>query len=1129
MRRMFAGFRAGLALWVAAHHGPLQAVEPNRYVVAAPGDWVISAPADTQPAAVDPGGSAGGSEDLLIDRQVRVDADSWSEYAHFVSRATNASGVDDNSTVDIDFDPELERLILHAVTVRRGNESIDELQHGRIEILQRESQLDSGILDGSNTLHLVMSDVRVGDTVDYSFTIEHREPIWGNRYFRHFTTQWSTPVRHLRIRTLLRSHAPLFVHSPPKLEPITADDGTWRSFEWNSENVPAVAREQGAPSWYPQYPEIQVSQFANWKELVDTVLPAYTPATSRDPGILALEKKLAGPTHSEEERALAVIRFVQEEIRYTGLELGSGAYRPAAPAEVLKRRYGDCKDKTLLAVSLLRDLGIDAAPAMVSTRWGNHVDENLASPDDFNHVILKMRLKSKAYWLDMTDTAQGGTLQNAVQTNFGAALVIAPGVNTIEHMPGQQLDGPLVTSRAEFDLRAGVEKEASVEVRTIYRGSEADGLRRRLRRQSAAEIGADYLDYYKGRYPTIHAQNAPKVTDDLRANQIEVTESYRLERAFEVLDSGKRQFSVEAELINAHLHKLSLASRATPFELEYPVDETQSIRIRLPSAFPVKDEKFEIDCPQFHYDSQVSHDANDVLLQYRYRSLTDTIPAEALEEFAKHRAAARADTYYRFTKGSDEQPSQAKSSEALKQLERAGRLAQSGQLDKTDEAVKELLASEGFKTLTAAQQHVALYLGGAIAVQKSDFGRASDLLRRATVMDDAGSGDWNLRLLVAQMLNDKADATLSLTTLAERWPQNLEELDYRVVTRTVHETRNQGVGRYQLLSALFNAGYEVEQFDNTSWWRDLALLQLRNGDQGAAAKTLAKVSETSALISVRADNRFAPIRAAVPLDISAALERQTQAARAAVKANPRKIAPVLRLIQMLRQSQRLEEALQLADDAISAASGPKGSEAYDDYHTTYVWLLDARSHALFNLGRWDEATTQMESARQLTESGNRNVSQTINLANEFDDLGKPEAARALLASLPPDKASPYGLMQAAIERVASADQLGDATEVQKQLGYLSQHRDDSLATYQRALVAANRLDEAAKLLVSRLQDPDERIDALLEVQEYKRPPQGPGAAEWSRRWDAVKHRPDVRVAIGKVGNVAQYPILEDLN
>jgi hypothetical protein len=1124
MRRETNVLRVCLIVAAAVIQYSSQAAEPHRYLVAPPPDWVKSAPSQRGPGESAPREASAGTEYLLSDRQIRVDG-GWSEYFHYVMRATNASGVSDISQITIDFDPELDRLFLHSVALHRGNQTIDELQRGRVEVLQRESELEKGILDGSLTFHLVMSDVRVGDSVDYSFTIEHRDLAWGNRFFGRYVTQWPDPIDRSRLRILARTQVPIYLRYQPHQEPTRADDGTWQTLEWVAADVPAIAEQKDTPSWYEQYPAIQVSQFGSWKELVDAALPLYTLPAAPSRELAALEKRLSSSAHSDSERALAAVRFVQEEIRYTGLELGSGAYRPTPPGEVLMRRYGDCKDKTMLAVALLRDLGIDAAPALVSPRWGHHLHERLPSPDDFSHAVTKMRIGSKTYWLDMTATAQGGELENLIQADFGEALVIAPGVSALEEIRSQSADRPLVSSDVEFDLRAGLDKEASLTVTTVYRDSEADDLRLQLRRETLAELGTSYLNYYKGRYATIRALTAPHVVDDFRANEITVTESYRIDRPFEVADSGKKQFEVEAEIINEHLHAPSTPMRTLPLALDNPVNSSERITVRMPEVFPVKDETVTIEDTNFHYESRVSHAGNDVLLDYSYRTLRDSVPHEGMEEFLRKRAEARKDTYLRFTKNVEEKQPSTKAAEALKLLARAAQLVQGGEMGKTDDVLKELLPSEGFQSLTAEQQHAAVYLAGVVALER-DPERALELLTRASGMDKAATGDWALRLRAAILAHNPADATLSLTTLAQRWPEALSDIDSVLVARTVHNTPNTDPGRYGLLSALFDAKYTAEGLEPSDWWRDLALLQLRRGEQSAAAKSLDRLTDPYALISVRADSRFAPIRGRAALDIPAAVDRQIRAARDVVKGHPGKLRPVIQLVEVLVQALHFDEALRIADETISAMHGPKGPKVYDDYRTFEPWLLDSRSRALYGLGRWDEAVTQLQAAIHLPESGNANVSQVINLAGLYNDLGKPTEARAELAGLVSGTLSPYGLMQAAIERVSSADQLGDSVDAERQLEFLREHREDSVATYQRALVSVNHLDEAAQLLISRLQNPDQRLEALVEIQQYQGYRSYPGrAAEWQRRWKAVRERPDVRDAIAKVGNIGLYPLL----
>ncbi len=82
--------------------------------------------------------------------------------------------------------------------------------------------------------------------------------------------------------------------------------------------------------------------------------------------------------------------------------LGESGYTPARPQEVLERKYGDCKDKSILLISLLHSLNIEAKPMLLITS-----DEGVVRPDfpswEFNHMIVKVTgTDAKNYWLDPT-------------------------------------------------------------------------------------------------------------------------------------------------------------------------------------------------------------------------------------------------------------------------------------------------------------------------------------------------------------------------------------------------------------------------------------------------------------------------------------------------------------------------------------------------------------------------------------------------------------------------------------------------------------------------------------------------------------------------------------------------------
>ena len=137
--------------------------------------------------------------------------------------------------------------------------------------------------------------------------------------------------------------------------------------------------------------QLQFSEFTDWSEVArwGSVLFASAPG-----GELLAQQIAAIRSHAgtREAQLLAALDFVQKEVRYFGTEIGASTHRPASPEQVLRQRFGDCKDKVALLLALLDGLDIKATPVLVSLALRSAAAELLPSPLDFDHVIARVEL-----------------------------------------------------------------------------------------------------------------------------------------------------------------------------------------------------------------------------------------------------------------------------------------------------------------------------------------------------------------------------------------------------------------------------------------------------------------------------------------------------------------------------------------------------------------------------------------------------------------------------------------------------------------------------------------------------------------------------------------------------------------
>lgn len=623
---------------------------PEPYRLAPPSAWIIPA-ANAALLEARPEGS-GGYDFLLVDQQLRL-GKVTEQYFRYVERMVNQSSVDRAAQVSLEIDPRHEKLLVHEVRVFRDGRAIDKLADARRSLLNRESNLDSGLIDGRVTLHLLLQDVRVGDVLDYSYTIERTDPFGERGYNNGFMTQWAVPVAHFRLRVQHLADRALRILDESKLpKPAVTRQGAWTETTWEARDIAALPAEDSQPAWLIFYPRIELSEFADWDAVRAWTQPMYEVRPKKDASLQALIAGLRAEP-DEATRLRRALRFVQDDIRYTGIEIGVGAYRPTQPAAVLARRFGDCKDKVLLLVTILRELGVEAYPALVSSRLGRGIADRAAGPGVFDHVIAKVRWRDRDLWLDATASGQGGSFDTSVQADFGLALVLDSSHAGLERIPPRQASEPLNHVTETFDLREGTRKTAALTVETVYRDEEADAMRVRMRSQTAQELGREYLEYYRKSYSGIRLAKPLEFKDDRDANRLTITETYQIDAPFEKDTEGKWKLTLEAYLVTERTGVPKQTDRTSPLARRFPSYVHHEIVAYLPGVWNIDPADVEIVDPAFDYHSTTQFADGRLRLGYQLKSTRDHVAVKDLGKFLVNLDKAHDDAFFTLTDGEE--------------------------------------------------------------------------------------------------------------------------------------------------------------------------------------------------------------------------------------------------------------------------------------------------------------------------------------------------------------------------------------------------------------------------------------------------------------------------------------------
>ncbi len=355
----------------------------------------------------------GGTVDLLYDRQIHVEKEV--SYLKVVRKFTDSEGVEEFSDFSVDFDPSYQKVVFHEIKIHRDGLEIDKLNAQKIQTLQRETDLERHIYDGSETALVSLSDVRVGDIVEYSYSVKGRNPIHQGKFFGTWYVGMYSPVSEMHLRFVTSPNRKIkFKGHPEPLELETGYLGNERTYTYQAENIRPPEWEVNVPAWVNLYPRIEATEMGSWGEVVRWALPQFQIGQADEKAVSELIETMPEGRKSYYEHGTDYTKWVQNEIRYLGLESGIGSYKPRAPAKVIKDRFGDCKDKSLLLSTMLQQQNIKAWPMLVESTEGRMLPEMLPSPVHFNHCVVYVETGNDTFVVDPTINLQGGALYRNV-------------------------------------------------------------------------------------------------------------------------------------------------------------------------------------------------------------------------------------------------------------------------------------------------------------------------------------------------------------------------------------------------------------------------------------------------------------------------------------------------------------------------------------------------------------------------------------------------------------------------------------------------------------------------------------------------------------------------------------------
>lgn len=364
----------------------------------------------------------------------------------------------------------------------------DVYNEGRLKVIDASREVETGYVFGYT---VVSEDVPLFYQDNWSF--QGRLPTLVSRYSLTLPQGWK---------------ASSITFNAPEVKPQV--NGT--TYSWEMRQLAPIPPEPMSPAVVHLAPRIAVNfapdassagvnrAFADWLDVSRWAASLYDPQVIIDDSIAIKARELTANAKTELEKIQAIGTYVQN-LQYISIDIGVGhgnGYRPRPSNLVLGRGYGDCKDKANLMRALLRTLKIDAYPIAIFSGDSKFVREEWASPRQFNHCIIAVKVADsttgptvlthaklgRLLIFDATDPyTPVGDLPDDLQGSL--ALIIAGENGGLARMPVAPAEADMLERNIEVNLSEFGELTGKIRERAL--GQTSSHFRREMRELSVAD------------------------------------------------------------------------------------------------------------------------------------------------------------------------------------------------------------------------------------------------------------------------------------------------------------------------------------------------------------------------------------------------------------------------------------------------------------------------------------------------------------------------------------------------------------------------------------------------------------------------------------------------------------------
>ncbi len=324
---------------------------------------------------------------------------SYSDRVHIVKRIQNEAGMSEGE-LSFSYNPKRDkiRFIKARITSPDGKRQ-------RYKMIQDVNPVKEGYYSDLRKKIVTMPSVIPGSVIDFEYEIFHKQGPLKGHFFTGIALNSTTPIKHSFVKlTVPKSLKLYFKKINTKYEPVTTSSDKTATYLWESKGDDDYdqkwAQEDITPPSIDVQPYVSISTIRDWSTFADIYAAIYLKAAGINPQIKEAAQNIIQGNNTDTEKIEAIRKYLFDNFRYVAVNLNEHDFVPHPAEEVFQNRFGDCKDQSILFISMLKDAGIKAYPVLVRQEGDGDFKKLLPATESFEHVMVGIPMEEKIIFVD---------------------------------------------------------------------------------------------------------------------------------------------------------------------------------------------------------------------------------------------------------------------------------------------------------------------------------------------------------------------------------------------------------------------------------------------------------------------------------------------------------------------------------------------------------------------------------------------------------------------------------------------------------------------------------------------------------------------------------------------------------